>query len=368
MQQLPRVLLLALLVGCHREQPQPLPERRFPITPTVPALYDTLPQHAQLRWQQGNEAYLILAIAQAQPQAWAPCCVDSLVILRAGPTDSLYSRYAVLRELQGTCLSRAPDHENDPPLAIEPVAAGRHHLLIAFFWQGGNSPSSFGMRIWSFPELRTVAELMGSPELLRLSSDSILTAVAYTPFLPDEDFELPTASTAWFASQFLVLDPTVDSQRVEQLWQEFLAYQSSQTRHAYDSLRQTLRTRDWKGLLLDNAVEYVLYLRLQGKTAEAERFLRQESRFLRRLLDPTEMDYVRSALKAKLEHLVRRENVFLHASPSFSGATSAHNALAHSTGCFGTAAGTLRSPRVLPLGSPLDRAPWTATLGLVHRQ
>lgn len=308
-------LLALLLAGCQRSaEPQPMPATARPLPPKLPVEYTILPHGAELTSTVGNITYRILAVRTTSHDAWSDCVIDSIVVLTGSLGDSIYRLHAVFHDIEGTCLSTT---DTTPPLTVETVGGRSFPLLIAHTWSGGNGGESFGMVIWSLNPPRRVAELVGTPRLLRLGRDSLLVAVGYGPFWPDE-WDGPRALLMYIPNRFFVLEPTVDSKRAEEVWREFLQMERHAALRAYDSLLHT-EEMTWEGPLVWNAAAYILYSRLAGEEGEARKFASRELPRLRRLQLPREaIGYIRAALSVPLSPEVRGNAVFLHTSSSIS--------------------------------------------------
>ncbi len=309
--------VLILVLGCQRK-PEPFPSARPPSVPArLPAGYDSLPQLLQLSYTIGERTYLLIAVPATSEEAWLPCVVDSIVVLVSTPADSVYAPYRTLRdEVEGSCLSH-PENEEAPAVLIEPIAGGKQHVLILHLWDGGNSLDAFRTEVWTFPELKPAASLSAS-DIVRLSPDSVLVAISHTSFMPDDDLDVPRALYASVVATFAVLEPGVDSARVEELWRLFAEEQRQRALRTYDSILQHHRPDDYEGPLVWSAIDYIVFSRSLNKGSEARAFFRREQPRLQRLLqDSALVAYIRSALTSPTASQVLRYAVFSRASNGF---------------------------------------------------
>ncbi|MDW7996918.1 MAG: hypothetical protein RMJ46_04460 [Bacteroidota bacterium] len=302
MQQFCCLFLLGCLFWACRQEPvhQAVPTARPPhLAAQLPPAYDTLPRLTEAAFTIGDSTFVILPILldSSDTDAWLDCVVDSIVILVSTPIDTFYRPFATLRNLSGYCLERP--NEESPVIQIEPIAGGQQHVLLIYTWAGGNSNHSFGVSVWTFPELRRLTEVTGMPRTVRLSMIA-LVLVAFDSFLPQESEDVPHALWASVATIYLPLDPTVTQEQRQQLWLSFLEQERQRALRAYDS---TLRHFDpgWdEGKIVWHAITYILYSRRLGKTKEAQDFLRRELPRLQRTgIEPSSILYIRSALRAR---------------------------------------------------------------------
>ncbi|GEM_PF-6348160 len=306
--------LAILLIGCRSNRQESLPIARPPaISPQLPPAYEALPRLLELTYPVGDTLYTLLAIQRDTTKSWMPCTVDSVILLAAGPTDTLSTPITRIPKLTDLCLQHPQAQE--PAVRIEPIDGGRSHVLIVHTWYGGNSTESFGTMLWRFPSLEPLLELTGLCRTLRLSPESLLVIVSYSDFLPEEiSLEPPHALWTPILSSFWILEPNVSEERGIQIWHDFLEQERQHALRTYDSLLRHLKPEQWAGELIFSAITYIIASRLHNKTAEAEAFFRRELPRLRRLrLDPEALEYIRSALQAPLSPEVRPRHVFLHA-------------------------------------------------------
>ncbi len=297
----PLVFLLGFLfllasAGCHRE-PQPEKPRTRPQAAKLPPAYDSLPRVTEQYYRVGSSTYCLLIISA--PGKELPCSpIDSIVVLAATPEDSLYRRVSLLEEANGLCLAdEAPDA---PPIAVEAVAQGQHHVLILRTWAGGNAGSSFTTFVWLLPEGKLVIEQEGLSRTFRLTPDSLLALAIYDAFLPD-DIEVPNASLAYPVASFYVLEPALSPQQLQQVWNEFLERERQRAMREYESDHGLL----WA------AVDYIVYSRLLGRPAEAETFLQRALR--EAAATPEERAYLRAAARNRITPTVATWDIILQA-------------------------------------------------------
>ncbi|GBD07564.1 hypothetical protein HRbin21_01394 [bacterium HR21] len=292
--------LLLVLGGCHRG---PSPEKLPPPSSRsakLPVAYDTLPRVFELYYSIGESTYCLLATPD--PEKLMECALDSIFVFVSAPGDSLYRLIKVLGEAYGLCPSAGKLDE--PAVLIEPIDRGRRHVLILYTWGGGNSTSSFGAFVWLFPECRLLLEAEGAPRLFRLTADSILALASYDVLWPPPSLEgIPNASLAYPVSNLSLLESGLSDDQVQRAWQDFLER----------SRQQALRQYEADPGLVWAAINYIIYSRLLGQTAEVQAFLRRVARDFRRRQwsDPAELEYIRFAARAPVEPSITTLDVIL---------------------------------------------------------
>jgi hypothetical protein len=297
----PGAVLLLALGGCHRVPPPeklPPPSSR---SAKLPVAYDTLPRVFELYYPIGDSTYCLLATPD--PEKLMECALDSIFVFVSAPGDSLYRLIKVLGEARGLCPSAGKPDE--PAVLIEPIDRGRRHVLILYTWGGGNSTSSFGAFVWLLPECQLLLEAEGGPRLFRLTADSILAISSYDLLLPPPSLEesLARASFAYPVATLFLLESGLSEEQVQRAWQDFLER----------SRQQALRQYEANPELVWAAIDYIIYSRLLGRTAEVQAFLRRVARDFRRRqwADPAELEYIRFAARAPVEPAITTLDVIL---------------------------------------------------------